>query len=132
MDEAVTKAHGVDYILIFGGLNKSEYQDCEGYDRKNYSMPYQQDQLVEALAKVNKNIVFVNISGNTVAMPWVERVSGIIQAWYQGSEAGNVIASILVGETNPSGKLPYTWTVRLNDVPAHALGTYAVDRKSVV
>ena len=124
MDEAVTKAHGADYILIFGGLNKSEYQDCEGYDRKNYSMPYQQDQLVEALAKVNKNIVFVNISGNTVAMPWVERVSGIIQAWYQGSEAGNVIASILVGETNPSGKLPYTWTVRLNDVPAHTLGTY--------
>ena len=124
MNEAIAKACGADYVLIFGGLNKSDYQDSEGYDRKSYGMPYQQDKLVEAIAKVNKNIIFVNISGNTVAMPWVDRVSAIMQAWYQGSEAGNVIASLLVGDVNPSGKLPYTWTVKLNDVPAHFLGTY--------
>ena len=61
--EAVEKARGADYVIVFGGLNKSDYQDCEGHDRKQYGLPYGQDELVEALAKVNKNIVFVNISG---------------------------------------------------------------------
>ena len=77
--EAVEKARGADYIIVFGGLNKSDYQDCEGHDRKEYGLPYGQDELIEALAKVNKNIVFVNISGNAVAMPWADKVPAIVQ-----------------------------------------------------
>ena len=122
--EAVAKAKTADYVIIYGGLNKSDYQDAEGHDRKHMDMPYGQDALVEALARVNKNVVFVNISGDAVAMPWRDKVPAIVQGWFIGSEAGKALASILVGDVNPSGKLPFTWYQKLNDVGAHALGTY--------
>lgn len=122
--EAVEKAKGADYVIVFGGLNKSDYQDCEGHDRKSYALPYNQDNLMEALAGANKNLVFVNISGNPVAMPWSDKVPAIVQGWYNGSEAGEAIAAILTGDANPSGKLPYTWPQKLEDVGAHALNAY--------
>ena len=122
--EAVAKAKGADYVIIFGGLNKSDYQDAEGHDRKHMDMPYGQDELVEALARVNKNVVFVNISGDAVAMPWSSKVPAIVQGWFIGSETGKAFASVLMGDVNPSGKLPFTWYQTLNDVGAHALGTY--------
>jgi len=124
LQEAVEKAKGADYVIVFGGLNKSDYQDCEGHDRKEYGLPYGQDALIEALAKVNKNIVFVNISGNAVAMPWADKVPAILQGWFIGSEAGEALASVLCGDVNPSGKLPFTWFQRLEDCGAHALGAY--------
>ena len=122
--EAVEKAKGADYVIVFGGLNKSNYQDCEGHDRQQYGLPYAQDQLLEALAKVNKNLVYVNISGNGVAMPWVKSVPAILQGWFIGSEAGEALASVLVGDANPSGKLPFTWYQRLDDCGAHALNAF--------
>ena len=135
LQEAVEKAKGADYVIVFGGLNKSDYQDCEGHDRKEYGLPYGQDRLVEALAKVNKNIVFVNISGNAVAMPWADKVAAIVQGWFIGSEAGEALASVLCGDVNPSGKLPFTWYQRLEDCGAHALnsfpGTWREDYKII-
>jgi beta-glucosidase len=122
--EAVAKAKQADYVIIFGGLNKSDYQDSEGHDRKSMDLPYGQDALVEALARANKNVVFVNISGNAVTMPWRDKVPAIVQGWFIGSEAGNALASVLVGDANPSGKLPFTWYQNLNDVGAHALDAY--------
>ena len=122
--EAVEKAKGADYVIVFGGLNKSNYQDCEGHDRQQYGLPYAQDQLLEALAKVNKNLVYVNISGNGVAMPWIKSVPAILQGWFIGSEAGEALASVLVGDANPSGKLPFTWYQRLDDCGAHALNAF--------
>ena len=122
--EAVEKAKGADYVIVFGGLNKSNYQDCEGHDRQQYGLPYAQDQLLEALAKVNKNLVYVNISGNGVAMPWVKSVPAIMQGWFIGSEAGEALASVLVGDANPSGKLPFTWYQRLDDCGAHAMNAF--------
>ena len=62
--EAVDKARKADYVVFFGGLNKSDYQDAEGHDRKSFALPYDQDKVVEALAKANKRLIFVNISGN--------------------------------------------------------------------
>ncbi len=122
--EAVEKAKNADCVVFFGGLNKSDYQDAEGHDRKEYGLPYGQDRVVEALAKANKNIVFVNISGNPVAMPWKNQVKSIVQGWFLGSTAGEALADVLTGRVNPSGKLPYTWWQKLNDVPAHKLNTY--------
>ena len=122
--EAVEQAKTADMVIVFGGLNKANRQDCEGYDRQQYELPYEQNELVEALAAVNKNIVFVNISGNAVAMPWIDRVPAVVQGWFIGSEAGNALADVLTGRVNPSGKLPFTWFRSLNDIPAHALGTY--------
>ncbi|MBQ5460867.1 MAG: glycoside hydrolase family 3 C-terminal domain-containing protein, partial [Bacteroidaceae bacterium] len=123
-NEAVEKAKGADYVIFFGGLNKSDFQDCEGHDRKQYGLPYGQDELVEALLTVNKNFVFVNISGNAVAMPWMSRVPAIVQGWFLGSETGEALANVLLGIVNPSGKLPFTWSATLNDVPAHRLNAY--------
>ena len=122
--EAVEKARGADYVIVFGGLNKSNYQDCEGHDRKEYGLPYGQDALIEALVKVNPRLVYVNISGNAVAMPWADNVPAIVQGWFIGSEAGKALASVLCGEVNPSGKLPFTWFQRLEDCGAHALGAF--------
>ena len=122
--EAVAKAKNADVVIFIGGLNKSDYQDCEGHDRKTYGLPYGQDQLIEALVKANPNLVYVNISGNAVAMPWVEKVPAIVQGWFIGSEAGEALASVLAGDVNPSGKLPFTWYARLEDCGAHATGSY--------
>ena len=122
--EAVEKAKTADCVILFGGLNKSDYQDCEGHDRQQYELPYAQDKLITALAAANKNFVYVNISGNAVAMPWKDKVPAIVQGWYLGSEAGEALASVLTGDVNPSGKLPFTWVKSLQEVGAHALNTY--------
>ena len=122
--EAVEKAKHADYVIMIGGLNKAGYQDCEGHDRKQYGLPYEQDRLIEALAKVTDRLIYVNVSGNAVAMPWKNKVAAIVQSWFIGSEAGNAIADVLAGDANPSGKLPFTWYASLNDCGAHALKTY--------
>lgn len=122
--EAVDKARKADYVVFFGGLNKSDYQDAEGHDRKSFALPYDQDKVVEALVKANKRLIFVNISGNAVAMPWKSSVPAIVQGWFLGSTAGHALADVLTGRTNPSGKLPFTWPASLNDVGAHKLNTY--------
>ena len=122
--EAVEKARKADVVIFFGGLNKSSHQDSEGHDRLSYDLPYGQDQLIEALAAVNKHLVFVNISGSGVAMPWLDKVPAVVQGWFIGSESGKAIASVLAGDVNPSGKLPFTWYANLNQCGAHALNAY--------
>ena len=122
--EAVEKARQADVVIFFGGLNKSNHQDCEGNDRKEFGLPYGQDQLIEALVKANPCLVYVNISGNAVAMPWLAKVPAVVQGWFIGSESGEALASVLAGDVNPSGKLPFTWHQQLNDCGAHALNTY--------
>lgn len=122
--EAIETAKNADIVIFVGGLNKSAHQDCEDSDRAGLELPYNQDKVISALAKANKNLVVVNISGNAVAMPWVKEVPAIVQAWYLGTECGNAIASILAGDVNPSGKLPMTFPVSLTDVGAHSIGDY--------
>ena len=130
IDEAVAKASQADYVVVFGGLNKSMHQDAEDGDRLSYGLPYDQDRLVEALAQANKNLIFVNISGNAVAMPWADAVSAIVQGWFLGSETGTSLASILVGDANPSGKLPFTWYEKLEDCGAHRMGNFPGVKRS--
>lgn len=122
--EAVAVAKEADYVIFIGGLNKSAHQDCEDADRKELGLSYGQDKVITALVKANKNLIVVNISGNAIAMPWVKEVPTIVQAWYLGSEAGSAIASVLTGDVNPSGKLPFTFPASLQDVGAHKLGEY--------
>ena len=126
--EAVAAAANADCVIFIGGLNKSNDQDCEDTDRKALDLPYGQDNVIAALAKANKNLVVINISGNAVAMPWVNEVPAIVQDWYLGSEAGASLAAVLMGDVNPSGKLPFTFPVRLEDNSAHALGEFVYER----
>ena len=122
--DACTAAKKADMVVFFGGLNKSDYQDSEGHDRKSYDLPYGQNKVVLALAKANPNIVYVQISGNAAHLDFVKEVPAIVQGWFIGSEAGEALASVLCGDANPSGKLPMTWNDKLEDYAAHALGTY--------
>ena len=115
--EAVKEARDADYVIFIGGLNKSNGQDCEDSDRKGLGLSYGQDAVISALAEANKNLIVVNISGNAIAMPWVNEVPDIVQDWYLGSEAGSSLAAILMGDVNPSGKLPFTFPVKLEDCP---------------
>ena len=123
--EAVEVAKSADIVLLFGGLNKAKRQDCESTDRVGLELPYAQDRLIAALAEATDNLVFINISGNAVAMPWIDSVPAIVQGWYLGSEAGNSLASVLVGDINPSGKLPFTFPVKLTDTGAHSMGEFS-------
>lgn len=122
--DATMAAADADVVLFFGGLNKDNHQDSEGSDRISYGLPYNQDAVIEALVAANPNLAVCLISGNAVAMPWVNQVPAITQCWFCGSQAGNSIADVLFGAVNPSGKLPFTFPVRIEDSPAHALGAY--------
>ena len=112
--EAVKDA---DYVIFIGGLNKNKNQDCEGRDRLSYDLPYGQNEVIAAIAAARPDMIYVNISGTAVAMPFVNDVAAIVQAWYLGSEAGNALADVMIGKVNPSGKLPFTFPYVMSDGP---------------
>ena len=130
--EAVELAGQSDLVIFIGGLNKSNHQDCEGTDRRSLDLPYDQDAVIEALAAANPNLVVSLVSGNAVAMPWVDKVPAILQTWYLGSEAGNALADVVFGDVNPSGKLPFTFPKQLTDSPAHQPGMTFPNRHKAV
>ncbi len=130
-EEAVKKAAEADLIIYIGGLNKNHEQDCEAGDRISYALPFQQNELIEALLSVNKNLVMVLISGNAVEMPWIKEVPSIVQSWYLGSMNGPALTDILSGAVNPSGKLPFSYPVKLSDCPAIAMGSISYPGDSI-
>lgn len=136
LQEAVNAAKAADVAVVIVGLD-AEWES-EGYDRQTMDLPSDgsQDRLIEAVVAANPNTVVVNQSGSPVTMPWADRVPAILQAWYQGQEAGNALADVLFGLKNPSGKLPVrpppshhpplianprqcTFPKRLQDTPAY-------------
>ncbi|KAI0008154.1 glycoside hydrolase family 3 protein [Xylariaceae sp. FL0662B] len=119
LQQAVDIAREADVAIVVVGLD-AEWES-EGYDRKTMDLPSDgsQDRLVESIVKANPRTVVVNQSGSPVTMPWADDVPAIIQAWYQGQEAGNALADVLFGFRNPSGKLPATFPRRLEDTPAY-------------
>lgn len=120
--EALVIAKRADIVLFFGGLNKNHHQDCEGGDRLQYGLDFGQEELLKELQDANENLGVILISGNAVAMPWIGRTKGLIQGWFLGSEAGHALADIISGDINPSGKLPFTFPVELEDNAAHHFG----------
>lgn len=120
--EAIKVAKKADIVLFVGGLSKSHLQDCEGDDRRQYGLPFGQEELINEIKKVNKNLGLVLITGNAVDMPWLEKVDGVIQTWYLGSMAGHAIADVISGDVNPSGKLPFSFPKKLEDNGAHSFG----------
>lgn len=129
--EALALAKGADVILFFGGLNKNFQQDCEGADRITYDLPFGQNELIDDLLKVNKNLGIILVSGNAVSMPWLDRVPALMQSWYLGSEAGSATANVIAGDINPSGKLPYSIPKKLEDNGAISFGTISYPGDSI-
>ena len=130
-NEAVEKARNSDLVIFIGGLNKNHFQDCEGGDRKSFALPFGQDKLITGLLEANKNVVVVIISGNAVEMPWVKKVPSIVQSWYLGSIGGISLRDVLTGKVNPSGKLPFSYPVKLEDCPAHHFGEMSYPGDSI-
>jgi beta-glucosidase len=128
---AVKLAAESDIVIFVGGLNKNTQQDSEGDDRRAYELPFGQNELIAELQKVNKNVVLVMLSGNAYEMPWIKQTTTLVQAWYIGSEAGHAIANVLAGDVNPSGKLPFTFPVKLADNSAHAFGAISYPGDSI-
>ncbi|KAG6811171.1 hypothetical protein H0H92_008655 [Tricholoma furcatifolium] len=114
---AVSLAARSDAVLYVGGLTPE--WESEGFDRPTLHMPGLQDELIQRLADANPNTVVVIQAGSAVAMPWVDSVAGLLQAWYLGNESGNAIADVLYGNVNPGGRLPLTLPVRAEDIPAY-------------
>jgi beta-glucosidase len=117
LQEAISAAKAADVVLVIVGLD-AEWES-EGYDRQSMDLPKHgnSDRLIEAVLDVNSNTIVVNQSGTPVSMPWAERVPAILQAWYQGQEAGHALADVIFGKHNPGGKLPTTFPKRLEDNP---------------
>jgi beta-glucosidase len=115
--EAVKLAKKSDVVVLIAGLN-GEWE-TEGADRVDMKLPGAQNELIERVAKVNKNTIVVLNVGSAVEMPWIEKVPAVLQLWYDSQEQGNALADVLFGDVNPSGKLPTTFPVRLEDNPAY-------------
>ncbi|OAA54347.1 Glycoside hydrolase, family 3 [Niveomyces insectorum RCEF 264] len=119
LQQAVGAAQAADVAVVIVGVD-AEWES-EGYDRQTMDLPLDgsQNRLIDAVVAANSKTIVINQSGSPVAMPWADRVPAILQAWYQGQEAGNALADVLFGIKNPSGKLPCTFPKRLEDAPAY-------------
>ena len=121
--EAVALAAEADMVIFFGGTNKSI--ETEGSDRKNIDLPCGQNEIIRALHEVNPNVVTVLISGGPTDLRILDQYSpAIIQGWWNGMEGGTALAEVLFGDIAPSGKLPFTFPLKLEDSPAYAMGNF--------
>ncbi len=115
--DAVKLAKKADVAIVVAGLT-GEWES-EGFDRVDMKLPGEQDKLIKKVAKANKNTIVVLNVGSPVEMPWIDKVPAVLQLWYNSQEQGNALADVLFGDVNPSGKLPTTFPVRLEDNPAY-------------
>ncbi len=119
---AVEAARQAEVALVFAG--HSDWHESEGGDRPHMRLTGRQDELIAAVAAANPKTVVVLNTGAPVAMPWVNQVAAIVEAYYPGQENGHAVAAVLLGAVNPSGKLPVTFPKRLEDSPAFINSTY--------
>jgi len=113
LEAAIAAAASASAVVVFG-----YNEGTEGQDRDSLALPYDQDELIGSLAKANGNTVVVLNTGDPVTMPWVDDTAAILETWYSGQEGGEATAELLLGEANPSGKLPVTFPRREDDLPA--------------
>ncbi|HXI84344.1 MAG TPA: glycoside hydrolase family 3 C-terminal domain-containing protein [Verrucomicrobiae bacterium] len=118
IQEAVSLAATSDVAFVFVG--DSSRIESEGFDRKSLELPTGQNELIEAIAKTNKNTVVVLAVGAPILMgPWIDQVTAVVNGWFGGEEAGNAIADVLFGDVSPSGRLPVTFFKEWKDSPAY-------------
>lgn len=117
LERAARLAAAADVALVCVGL--SNEWESEGFDRPDMELVGEQAALIEKVAAANKNTVVILNTGSPIAMPWLDSVAAVVQAWYPGQECGNAIADILFGDVTPSGKLTQTFPVCLEDNPTY-------------
>jgi beta-glucosidase len=117
LNECIVKAKEVKKVVLFMGLG--ELDESESYDRKNINLPKNQIALLDKIYEVNKNIVVVLINGSPVAMPFIKKVDGILEAYLGGEAYGESIIDILYGKVNPSGRLAESFPISIKDTPCY-------------
>lgn len=118
ISEAVEIAKKSDVAIIFAGM--SDQYESEAFDTKTgFSLPQNQDSLIFAVARDNPNTIVCLTHGNPIAMPWINKVAGVIEGWYSGQEVGNAYANIIFGDANPSGKLTRSYITTEKETPAY-------------
>lgn len=123
LKEAVEVARTSDVALLVCGLNHD--YDTESFDRLNMDIPYGQVELIQEVVKANPRTIVIMIAGSPLNMAAVDICSpAIVWAWFNGMEGGNALVDVLSGKVNPSGKMPFTTPVSLDQSPAHALGNF--------
>ena len=123
MIQSIKAAKDADLVIFVGGTSKSI--ETEGSDRQDIKLPAFQEELVAAISAVNPNIVTVIISGGPCDLQKIDKYSpAIVQGWWNGMEGGNALADVLFGYIAPSGKLPFTFPIKLEDSPAYAMGNF--------
>lgn len=126
ISEAVALAKTTDIAILFIGGNR-EYES-ESRDRKDLSLPFGEQELVDAVTAANPKTIVVVVGGAPYDIGKIKKQNNtIVWSWYNGSENGNALADVLTGKTNPSGKLPFTFPVAIDQSPAHALNAYPGD-----
>ncbi len=124
-EEAIKLAKMCDEVIFVGGLNHTI--DCEGKDKDELTLPYGQDELIEALLKVRPDMIIVMHAGSPVAMTWADKAKAILWAYYAGMEGGTSIAEVLFGKINPSGHLPETFLKDINDCKPISDGQFGLE-----
>ncbi|MFT4413291.1 beta-glucosidase family protein [Fredinandcohnia humi] len=117
IDRACALAKDADVILLYIGLD--EATEAEGLDRQNMKIPENQIELLDALYKVNSNIVAVLSCGAAIEMPWINKVKGLVHGYLAGQAGARAILRVLSGDVNPSGKLAETYPLRYEDTPSY-------------
>ena len=110
--EAALLARRSDLVIVFGISIEGE-----GFDLPDLTLPWGQDAVIDAVANANSNTIVLLETGNPVAMPWRDKVKGIVEAWYPGQAGGQAIAEVLTGKVSPSGRLPITFPADLAQTP---------------
>jgi beta-glucosidase len=130
VDEALTAAKNSDVTILFVGSNRD--YETEASDRRDLSLPYGQEKLIEKVLKVEPNAIVVFIAGAPFDIANIkERTHALVWSWFNGSEGGNALADVLLGNVNPSGKLPWTIPVKIEDSPAHATNSFPGDESVI-
>ncbi len=117
LNEAVETAKKADYAVVFAGLPNAF--EAEGADRSSLDIPENQNRLIEEVAAINKNTVVVLYSGSPVVMPWINKVSAVMEMYLAGDGVGEATVKLLYGDANPCGKLPETFPCRLENNPSY-------------
>lgn len=117
LQEAITLAKESDVAVIFAGLPDSF--ESEGFDRTHLNMPANQNELIARISEVQPNVVVVLHSGSPIAMPWLDKVAGVLQMYLAGQASGGAAVNLLFGDATPCGKLAETFPLHLEDNPSY-------------
>lgn len=127
VEEAVEAAKNADAAIIFAGSNRD--YETEASDRASLELPFGQEELIKKVLEANPNTIVVMIAGAPYEIDEIsEKSSALVWSWFNGSEGGNALADVLLGDVNPSGKLPWTMPKKLEDSPAHATNSFPGDK----